>query len=70
MVASAFQYGWAPTLMPQTTTWISPPPWVKVERLSTRSPSRVPVAVRMLCIAAVASPPALTMVLTALSSVT
>ena len=25
IVASAFQYGWAPTLMPLTTTLISPP---------------------------------------------
>ena len=30
MVASAFQYGCAPTLMPATTTLISPPAWVKV----------------------------------------
>ena len=28
IVASAFQYGWAPTLMPATTTLISPPSWV------------------------------------------
>ncbi len=28
IVASAFQYGWAPTLMPATTTLISPPCWV------------------------------------------
>jgi len=28
MVASAFQYGCAPTLMPVTTTLISPPSWV------------------------------------------
>ena len=28
MVASAFQYGWRPTLMPVTTTLISPPAWV------------------------------------------
>ena len=28
IVASAFQYGWAPTLMPVTTTLISPPHWV------------------------------------------
>ena len=28
IVASAFQYGWAPTLMPVTTTLISPPSWV------------------------------------------
>src|SRR5664280_3158895 len=30
IVASAFQYGWAPTLIPATTMLISPPPWVKV----------------------------------------
>ena len=30
IVASAFQYGWAPTLMPVTTTLISPPSWVNV----------------------------------------
>ena len=29
IVASAFQYGWAPTLIPLTTTLISPPAWVK-----------------------------------------
>ena len=28
IVASAFQYGCAPTLMPATTTLISPPAWV------------------------------------------
>ena len=28
IVASAFQYGWAPTLIPMTTTLISPPSWV------------------------------------------
>ena len=28
IVASAFQYGCAPTLMPVTTTLISPPAWV------------------------------------------
>ena len=28
IVASAFQYGWAPTLMPVTTTLTSPPSWV------------------------------------------
>src|SRR5687767_15821928 len=28
IVASAFQYGWAPTLMPATTMLISPPAWV------------------------------------------
>ena len=30
IVASAFQYGWAPTLIPATTMLISPPAWVKV----------------------------------------
>ena len=30
IVASAFQYGWAPTLMPDTTMLISPPAWVKL----------------------------------------
>ena len=30
IVASAFQYGWAPTLMPATTTLTSPPSWVNV----------------------------------------
>ncbi len=29
IVASAFQYDWAPTLIPVTTTLISPPSWVK-----------------------------------------
>ncbi len=28
IVASAFQYGWAPTLIPATTMLISPPAWV------------------------------------------
>ncbi|MPM67515.1 hypothetical protein SDC9_114438 [bioreactor metagenome] len=28
IVASAFQYGWAPTLMPATTTFTTPPAWV------------------------------------------
>ena len=38
MVASAFQYGCAPTLMPVTTTLISPPAWAKVTiRRSTAS---------------------------------
>ena len=37
IVASAFQYGCAPTLMPATTTLISPPAWVNVMiRRSTR----------------------------------
>ena len=30
IVASAFQYGCAPTLIPATTMLISPPPWVNV----------------------------------------
>ena len=38
IVASAFQYGWAPTLMPATTTLTSPPPWVcSTSRRSTRA---------------------------------
>ena len=38
MVASAFQYGWAPTLMPATTMLISPPAWVNsTMRRSTRA---------------------------------
>ena len=37
IVASAFQYGCAPTLMPATTTLTSPPAWVNVmRRRSTR----------------------------------
>ena len=38
IVASAFQYGWAPTLMPATTMLISPPAWVNsMIRLSARA---------------------------------
>ena len=38
IVASAFQYGWAPTLMPATTTLTSPPRWVcSTSRRSTRA---------------------------------
>ena len=38
IVASAFQYGWAPTLMPATTTLTSPPCWVcSTRRRSTRA---------------------------------
>src|SRR5450756_1499973 len=38
MVASAFQYGWAPTLIPATMTFTSPPAWVKViNRRSARA---------------------------------
>ena len=38
IVASAFQYGWAPTLMPATTTLTSPPACVNVMmRRSTRA---------------------------------
>ena len=37
IVASAFQYGWAPTLIPVTTTLISPPSWVNsISPRSTR----------------------------------
>ena len=37
IVASAFQYGCAPTLMPATTTLISPPSWVNsISPRSTR----------------------------------
>ena len=38
IVASAFQYGWAPTLMPATTMLTSPPAWVcSTSRRSTRA---------------------------------
>ena len=38
IVASAFQYGWAPTLMPATTTLTSPPACVcSTSRRSTRA---------------------------------
>ena len=51
MVASAFQYGWAPTLMPATMTLISPPSWVKVmirrSARDTQSMFSVPLAIEM-----------------------
>ena len=38
IVASAFQYGWAPTLIPATTTLTSPPRWVcSTRRRNTRA---------------------------------
>ena len=51
IVASAFQYGCAPTLMPATTMLISPPAWVNVTtRLSaaaTQSMFSVPESIEM-----------------------
>ncbi len=51
MVASAFQYGWAPTLMPATTTLISPPSCVKVtmrrSARATQSMFSVPESIEM-----------------------
>ena len=53
IVASAFQYGCAPTLMPATTTLISPPAWVNVDDPAQR-PSRpqsmfsVPLSIEIL----------------------
>lgn len=51
IVASAFQYGCAPTLMPTTTTLISPPSWVNVTiRLSaaaTQSMFSVPEVIEI-----------------------
>ena len=52
MVASAFQYGWAPTLIPATTTLTSPPAWVKVIRRrstrATQSMFSVPLSIEIL----------------------
>ncbi len=46
IVASAFQYGWAPTLMPATTMLISPPSWVnstiRLSAAATQSMFSVP----------------------------
>ena len=39
IVASAFQYGWAPTLMPVTMMFTSPPRWVN--SMSARSTSAI-----------------------------
>ena len=51
MVASAFQYGWAPTLMPATMMLISPPAWVKVmiRRSARATPSMfsVPLSIEI-----------------------
>ena len=51
MVASAFQYGWAPTLMPVTTTLISPPSWVnrtmRRRAAATQSMFSVPLSIVM-----------------------
>jgi len=51
IVASAFQYGWAPTLMPVTTTLTSPPAWVNsINRRSTapiQSMFSVPLSMAM-----------------------
>ena len=52
MVASAFQYGWAPTLMPATTTLISPPAWVnrtmRAQHRATQSMFSVPLSMAIL----------------------
>src|SRR5881392_2462011 len=51
IVASAFQYGWAPTLMPATTTLISPPAWVnstiRRSAAATQSMFSVPESIEM-----------------------
>src|SRR3954471_24380235 len=51
IVASAFQYGCAPTLMPATTTLISPPPWVNVmirrSARATQSMFSVPLSIEI-----------------------
>ena len=51
IVASAFQYGCAPTLMPATTTLTSPPPWVNVmirrRARATQSMFSVPLSIEM-----------------------
>ena len=51
IVASAFQYGWAPTLIPATTTLISPPPWVNVmirrSARDTQSMFSVPLSIEI-----------------------
>ena len=51
IVASAFQYGWAPTLMPATTTLISPPSWVnsmiRLSALATQSMFSVPESIEI-----------------------
>ena len=51
IVASAFQYGCAPTLIPATMTLISPPFWVKVmirrSARDTQSMFSVPLSIEM-----------------------
>src|SRR5215468_6353620 len=52
MVASAFQYGWAPTVMPATTMLISPPAWVnstiRFSAAATQSMFSVPELIEIL----------------------
>jgi hypothetical protein len=52
IVASAFQYDWAPTLIPVTTTLTSPPAWVNVIRRrntrATQSMFSVPLSMAIL----------------------
>ena len=51
IVASAFQYGCAPTLMPATTTLISPPAWVnsmiRLSPAATQSMFSVPESIEI-----------------------
>ncbi len=51
IVASAFQYGWAPTLMPVTTMLISPPAWVnstiRRSARATQSMFSVPLSIEI-----------------------
>ncbi len=51
IVASAFQYGWAPTLMPATTMLISPPSWVnstiRLSAAATQSMFSVPDSIEI-----------------------
>ncbi len=51
IVASAFQYGWAPTLIPATTMLISPPPWVnstiRFSAAATQSMFSVPESIEI-----------------------
>ena len=51
IVASAFQYGWAPTLMPATTMLISPPSWVnstiRLSAAATQSMFSVPESIEI-----------------------
>ena len=51
IVASAFQYGWAPTLIPATTMLISPPAWVnstiRLSAAATQSMFSVPESIEI-----------------------